>query len=234
MLFISDNAKCFIGNELKRYLKLHEIEWKFILGVSPWWGGFYERMIQTVKRALRKVLRRTSTTYDELLTIVIEIEAVINCRPLCYLYSDEIEEVLTPSHLLTGRRLLSRAVIHTADVREETVESLTNRQKYLNTLISHYENRWKKEYLTELREFQKNKDRSPARQIELGDVVLIEEEGLPRCRWRLGKVDELLKSRDGFIRGVKLRVHNPKRKVRYLNRPVNKLCYFEVSSNEYV
>ena len=232
MLFISDNAKCFIGNELKRYLKLHEIDWKFILEVSPWWGGFYERMVQTVKRALRKVLRRTSATYDELLTLVIEIEAVINCRPLCYLYSDDIEEVLTPSHLLTGRRLLSRAILPTDDVPNETVESLSNRAKYLHTLIVHYENRWKKEYLTELREFQKNKDRLPARQVEIGDVVLIEEEGLPRCRWRLGKVHELLRSRDGFVRGVKLRVHNPNRKVSFINRPVNKLCYFEVSSEE--
>ena len=91
-------------------------------------------MVQSVKRALRKILRRTSATYDELLTVVIEIESVINSRPICYLYSDDIEEVLTPSHLLTGRRLISRAIVPT-DVPEESSESLTNRAKYLNTII---------------------------------------------------------------------------------------------------
>ena len=191
---------------------------------------FYERMVQTVKRALRKILRRNSASYDELLTIIIEVEAVINCRPLCYLYSDEVDEVLTPSHLMMGRRLLSEKKDAPLEVYEETEKSLNNRVKYLNNLISHYEKRWKKEYLTELREYQRNHDRLPAKQIKIGDVVLIEDEGLPRTKWRMGKVHELLTSKDGHVRGCKLRVHNENRKISYLNRPINKLCYFEVSS----
>ena len=228
-LFISDNAKCFVGAELKRFLKIKEIEWKFILEVSPWWGGFYERLIQTVKRSLRKTLRRNSASFDELRTIIIEIESVINCRPLCYLYSDEVDEGLTPSHLMMGRRLLSSRKTSPTDIYEETKNSLNNRVKYLNSLISHYEKRWKKEYLTELWEYQKN-NRLPAKRIKIGDIVLIEEEGLPRSRWRMGKVYELITSKDGHVRGCKLRVHNENRKVSYLNRPVNKLCFFEVSS----
>ena len=54
-LFISDNAKCFIGKELISFLNANDINWKYILEVSPWWGGFYERMVQTVKRSLRKI-----------------------------------------------------------------------------------------------------------------------------------------------------------------------------------
>ena len=231
MLFIGDNAKCFIAGETKRFLQVYEIEWKFILEVSPWWGGFYERLVQTVKRALRKILRRSSATYDELLTVITEIESVVNCRPLCYLYSDEVDAVLTPSHLINGRRLISRNVVRT-DVPDESSQSLNNRVKYLKMLMSHYENRWKKEYLSGLREFQKNENRIPAQQIKIGDVVLIEDEDLPRQRWRLGKVEELITSTDGFVRGAKLRVHNEKRKISYINRPVNKLCFFEVSSNE--
>ena len=228
-LFISDNAKCFIAAELKRFLKIREIEWQFILEVSPWWGGFYERMIQTVKRSLRKTLRRNNASYDELMTILIEIEAVINCRPLCYLYSDEAEEVLTPSHLILGRRLLSPRCYLPVKISDENERTMNNRLKYLNSLISHYETKWKKEYLTELREFHKNHNRLPAKQINVGDVVLIEEEGLPRCRWRLGKVHELMKSKDGYIRGCRLRVYNENRKLSFLNRPVNKLCFFEVA-----
>ena len=58
------------------------------------------------------------------------------------------------------------------------------------------------------------------------------EEGLPRCRWRMGKVHELMKSKDGYVRGCRLLVHNVNRKASFLNRPINKLCYFEVSSGD--
>ena len=230
-LFISDNAKCFVSAELKRFLRNKEIEWRFILEVSPWWGGFYERMVQAVKRPMRKILRRNNVTYDELLTIVKEIEAVINSRPLCYLYSDDIEQALTPAHLITGKRQLSTRS-NEFPVKDENEKTMNNRVKYLNSLISHYASRWKKEYLTELREFQKNNDKLPKKQIQIGDIVLIMEEGLPRCRWRMGKVHELMKSKDGYVRGCRLLVHNVNRKASFLNRPINKLCYFEVSSGD--
>ena len=148
------------------------------------------------------------------------------------MYSDEVDEALTPSHLLMGRRLISRNINVPDEIHQETEKSLGNRVKYLNTLIEHYDKRWKKEYITELREYQKNKNKIPAQQIKVGDVVLIEEEGLPRARWRLGKVHELFKSKDGYVRGCRLKVFSEKRRVSFLNRPINKLCYFEVSSVE--
>ena len=174
-LVVSDNAKCFVAVELKRFLRLKGIEWKYILEVSPWWGGFYERMIKTVKRALKKVLGKSNVTFDELMTIIIEIEAVVNSRPLCYLYSDEANEVLTPSHLLSGKRLLtSRIPVATKTTKtNETEITMNNRVKYLSILISHYETRWKKEYLTELREYQKNNNRMPSKQIKIGKALYI-------------------------------------------------------------
>ena len=192
----------------------------------------YIGIVQTIKRSLRKILRRSSATYDELSTIVVEIEAVVNSRPLCYLYSDEVDEVITPSHLLMGRRLISQPNQVPSEVYDESEKTLSNRMVYMNTLLRHYEKRWKKEYLTELREFQKTNNRIPAKQIKIGDVVLIEDEDLPRSRWRLGKVNELITSKDGYVRGCRLQVYNKNRKFSFLNRPVNKLCFFEVSSNE--
>ena len=230
-LIISDNAKCFIGSETRNFILNHDIEWKFILAVSPWWGGFYERLVKSVKRPLRKILKRANITYDELLTILVEIEGVINCRPLCYLYSDTFDEVLTPSHLMTGRRLISVRQKLPTDISEESRVTLTNRLKYLRSLIGHYEKRWKCEYLTELRESQRSNNKIPAKQVDIGDVVLISDDKIPRNQWRLGRVVELMKSKDGHIRGCKLRVHNENRRESYLNRPVNKLCFFEVTSD---
>ena len=231
-LIISDNAKCFLGPELRKYTKERDIEWQFIMEKSPWWGGFYERLVQVVKRPLRKILRRSHVTYDELLTIITEIEAVVNCRPLCYLYSDDVEETLTPSHLLTGKRLISSTRVFPGELRDETSTSLTNRVRYLRSLIEQFERRWKHEYLTELREYQRNHNRLPAKQLKIGDVVLISDDKLPRNRWRMGKVEALIPSKDGYVRAVKLRVYSEGRTVSFLNRPVNKLCYFEVSSND--
>ncbi|XP_046863330.1 uncharacterized protein LOC124457083 [Xenia sp. Carnegie-2017] len=87
-LLISDNAKTFQGafleicklcrsEELLRYLANHHITWQFIVEKAPWWGGFWERLIRSVKHPQRKVVGRTNLTYDELHTIVVEIEDVI-------------------------------------------------------------------------------------------------------------------------------------------------------------
>ena len=64
-------------------------------------GGFYERLIQVVKRVLRKLLRNARLSYEELLTVLTESECAINSRPLTHMTSDEFDgDPLTPSHLL--------------------------------------------------------------------------------------------------------------------------------------
>lgn len=74
---------------------------------APWWGGLFERMVGLTKRCLRKMIGRAKLTYDELLTAIVEVEMILNSRPLTYVSPDDIEEPLTPAHFLTGRRLLS-------------------------------------------------------------------------------------------------------------------------------
>ena len=73
-LYISDNAECFTGRELKDYLSTLSANWRYILEVSQWWGGFWKRMVQVVKRSLQKVLSKLELTYEELLTVICEIE----------------------------------------------------------------------------------------------------------------------------------------------------------------
>ena len=106
---------------------------------------------------------------------------------------------------------------------------MKKRLHYLSSLVSHFQKRWQHEYLTDLREYQRNNNKVPAKIAKLGDIVLIEDD-LPRVCWRMGRIESLLTSKDGYVRGCKLRVSSKNKKAAYLNRPINKLCYFEVES----
>ena len=140
-LVVSDNAKTFKTAarflssifelpEVQRFLLNHKVKWKFNLERAPWWDGFFERMVRCVKRCLKKILKNAKLTYEELLTLVVEIECVLNSRPLTYVSSQDRVEPLTPSHLLTGRRLLSipdESIV--AEEESSEVEILTRRQR---------------------------------------------------------------------------------------------------------
>ena len=71
---------------------------------APWWGGFFERMVLSVKRCLEKTLGNVRVMYEEFETSLIEVEGILNSPPLMYLYED-LEEPLTPASLRIGRRL---------------------------------------------------------------------------------------------------------------------------------
>ena len=79
-MMVSDNGKTFKGRELMKYNANHGINWRFNLPKSPWWGGMFERMVRSTKRCLKKVIGHQRLTYEELLTTLIEVEAVINNR----------------------------------------------------------------------------------------------------------------------------------------------------------
>ena len=48
-LFISDNFQSFLAKSLQIFLRDRDIDWTHIFPKAPWWGGFYERMVRTVK-----------------------------------------------------------------------------------------------------------------------------------------------------------------------------------------
>ena len=228
-LFISDNATCFIGPELTSFVNSVNTKWTFILEVTPWWGGFWERLVQTVKRCMRKILGKSKLNYEELLTVIAEVEGVVNSRPLCYIYDENIDEVLTPSHLLYGRRLLSSFNENNPENLEYTGQ-LTKRMIYLNTVLKYFWNKWSHEYLSELREHHKFNKLSKC-EMRIGDVVLVYEDKLPRNKWRMGVIIELFTGKDGYVRGAKIRTITKTGKVSFLNRPREKLYPLEVNDD---
>ena len=115
-------------------------------------------MVKSTKRCLRKVVGRANFSRDELLTAVVEIEAVINSRPLSYISSADYEEPLTPSHLVVDRRLLNLPdhLGYVCDPRDEDFEvnasHLMRRIKHPAGILNHFWKRWRTEYQNELRE----------------------------------------------------------------------------------
>ena len=158
-MLVSDNAKTFKTAarflpsifqllQVQSLLLNHKVKWKFSLERDPWWGGFFERIVQCVKRCLKKILKNGKLTYQELLTTTIEIECALNSRPLINVSSEDRVEPLTPSHLLTGRRLLSIPDEAIVDEEESSdVVILTKRQRYVMSLMSHFSSRWKREHM---------------------------------------------------------------------------------------
>ena len=78
---ISDNGKTFKDSILRLYTVKNGTLWKFITERAPWFGGFYERLVQSVKRCLQKTLGNPKLTYEELNTHLIEVERVLNLWP---------------------------------------------------------------------------------------------------------------------------------------------------------
>ena len=111
----TDNAKTFkrAAKELQRFTRSnvlhnhminHRISWQFIPPKAPWRGGYWERMVKMVKQTVKKMLRTSMLNYDEMNTLLIEVERVMNSCPITYVYDDKeaVSYALTPSHLING------------------------------------------------------------------------------------------------------------------------------------
>ena len=239
---ISDNASTYLASaetlqelfqspSLKEVFGRQGIDWRFIPKRAPWYGGFWERLIGLTKRAFRKTLGRASVTLIELQTLVVEIEATLNDRPITYV-SSEIgdEEPLTPSHLLHGRRITSLPFdygITSEDLTDTDYGSSSDvgRQVKMQALIlQRFWNRWRHEYLTSLREFH-NTSGTNKQSIKKGEVVLVHDD-THRSTWKLAVIESLIEGGDGLVRAANIRTSTG-----CTNRPITKLYPLEVSAN---
>ena len=138
---VSDNCKMF-----KAAAKaIREVKWIFNVPKAPWWGGFFERLVGCTKRCLRKAIGQAKLSQDELLTVLTEVEMVLNSRPLTVISSEDLEEPLTPSHLIVGRRILNAPDLQCPVPNEFDVSPnvFTKRARYLSTTINQFWQRWK-------------------------------------------------------------------------------------------
>ena len=143
--------------------------------------------------------RKTRVRFYELLTKLKEIENVCNCRPVTYIYDDDVMEPLSPAHLNPGRAITTTR----EDIVNMKETDVNQPYRYLQSLIEHFWRRQSDEYLKELREQQRIISRTKIfREAHVNDVVLLNNDKTPRSQWKTKKILELIKSNDIRLHGA--------------------------------
>lgn len=214
----SDNATNFVGanNELREvyrflqdkgnqssfsdYFANSSIRWHFIPPRSPHFGGLWESAVKSAKYHLKRVLGEQKVTFEELYTIITQVEACLNSRPITPM-SESVDDldILTPGHFLMGS---SPSALPQEDLKGHNTNRL-QRYHLMTQLIQGFWKRWQSEYLCNLQ--QRLKWCGKISDIKTGDMVLVKEENTPPTKWQLGRVVELHTGSDSVCRVVSIK-----------------------------
>ncbi len=222
----SDNGTNFTGGnreikdayeamapQLKELLVEQKISFRFIPPSAPHFGGIWEREVKSVKQALKVILKEQTVPETVLRTVLIEVEGIMNAKPLGYISSDIADpDPITPSILLMGR--------HDSSLPQVMYDSShligTRRWRHSQVLADQFWARFINLYLPGLQERQKwQKDND---QLRVNQVMLIMDPQIPRALWLVGKVTRTFPGPDGRIRTVAVQVQD-----RIYVRPVARL-----------
>jgi hypothetical protein len=233
----SDNGSNFIGaasklkdlgnfiiknnNVINSVFSKENIQWHFIPAHSPHFGGLWEAGVKSTKYHLRRVLGNALITFEDLLTILTQIEAVLNSRPLHPMSSSPDDfQALSPSHFLMGRQATA---LPDPNILEIPTGRLS-RYEQLQQLVQHFWTRWSKEYISELQ--QRSKWTINRSNIKVGALVLIKEDGLPPFKWKIGRVSEVHPGSDGAVRVVSVKTATS-----LVKRAIVKICPLPISDD---
>lgn len=175
-------------------------EWHFIPPSSPHFGGLWEAGVKSLKTHMKRTISNTRLTYEELATLLSQIEACLNSRPLTQITSDPNDfTALTPGHFLTGNALL--AAPDTSS--EPTHIDLLSRWQLVQRMYQNITGRWKTEYLSRLQ--QRPKWTKTTQNLQVGDLVLIKESTTQPTFWPLARIVKVHPGDDGLVRVVTVR-----------------------------
>lgn len=226
---MSDNGTNFVGAEralrfeFTEFLKSvssdiaekyssHGLQWSFIPPHAPHMGGLWEAAVRSFKIHFKKVTQSHKYTYEEFSTLLARIEAVLNSRPLSPMTDNPMELLaLTPGHFLRGAPLVAMP-----EVSCDT-NTLTDRWEKLKVLQHEFAQRWKNEYLKELQ--RRYKWQRTHEDVKIGELVIVKDDLLPPCEWRLGRISSIHNGRDDLVRVVDIRTQ-----LGTITRAISKIC----------
>lgn len=201
-------------------LALEGTQWHYIPAYSPNFGGLWEAGVKSVKHHLKRILT-TNLTYEEMTTVLCQIEACLNSRPLCPIDDKDPDciEVLTPGHFLIGEAPI---VVPSPNFKNINMHCLS-RWQYTQKLLGDFWRRWQQEYLTRLQ--QRPIWLKKSEEFKIGDVVLIKTDGLPPGKFSLGRVVDKHPGKDGITRVYSIKSGNS-----VVKRCCSKLCALPIEN----
>lgn len=233
----SDNAMNFIGaeheignsldqllqqtkGELHQYLLKNKIEWSTIPARAPHFGG-WESGVKLVKYHLKRVLGNVRLCFEDFNTLLVEIEAVVNSRPLWSIPTNTDDyDPLTPGHFLVFRALNTLPEPSPMHIPTNRL----NHYQFLQRLLTDFWKVWSKQYIQTLQTRKKWFDTQP--NVQRGQIVLASEDNEAPTQWALGRVMDVHHGTDGLVR-----VADIKCRTKTLRRPIHKLSLLPILDN---
>ncbi|GFS69318.1 integrase catalytic domain-containing protein [Trichonephila clavipes] len=187
-------------DKLSGFLSTERFERKFIPPRRPSFGGLGDAAVKSVKYHLKRVFGKLNLTYEEFLTVRIQILEFLNFRILCHI-ARNIDDLnfLTRVHFLLGRSIHSIIEPKLAYLNKNILKrwQRETRSVQLNW------NKWHRGYISELQ--QLNKCQFQKERLKIGDMVVLIEDNVPTFRWSKGRVTELYSGKDNLVRVVKVK-----------------------------
>lgn len=213
------DLKMFLFNEKNQhqiinYCSNEFINFNFIPPRAPHFGGLWEAAVKSAKGHLTRTLANTRLTYEELVTALVEIEAIMNSRPISPLSSDPSDyEALTPGHFITGGALRS---LPEQDQSIKNVNLLDHWAQITN-IKQRFWKKWSHEYINELQVRNKWTNSNP--NVAVNALVLVHEDNIPPQKWLMGRIVQTINGRDGRIRVADIKTTKG-----VIRRPIHKLA----------
>ena len=224
----SDNGSNFTGadrifcesirdwnqHQIGGFLLQREIEWHFNTPLASHFGGAWERLIRSVRKVMRSLHSGATFSDEGLITLLTEVESIINSRPLTPIsFVEDFDRPLTPKDLLVLQPDSGLPPVITRD--SDTF--FPQRWRHIQHYSDLFWKRWVKEYLPSLVPRQKWYDAKP--NVRKGDIVILKNEDMPRSQWPLGRVIDTFADPKGFVRSVLVKTSTGN-----LKRPISKIC----------
>lgn len=215
---------------IQREYSRQGIVWHFNPARASHFGGLWEAGVKSVKRHLHRTFGETRFTFEDFNTILVQIEACLNSRPL-YPMSDEISEtdVLTPGHFLIGQPLMT---LPHPDVSQVPLNRLA-RYELQQKITQEFWDKWSHEYLSQFQHRQKWKEAQS--NVQVGQIVLIKEDNMPPSQWCMGRITKTFPGKDQLVRSVEvdyiIRGAEMTCKRATVSRPIHKLCLLPIEDN---
>uniref|UniRef100_A0A1I8AFR5 Integrase catalytic domain-containing protein n=1 Tax=Steinernema glaseri TaxID=37863 RepID=A0A1I8AFR5_9BILA len=226
--------------EVTTYCTSKRIQWNFTTEHAPWQGGMYERMIGLVKETMRSAIGRKFLSPDEYHTTLLEVEAAVNSRPLTYQHGDEDSRaVLRPVDFLNPGAKIGLPTHRSAsddgdpdyippgaESREQLLQIYDQTTAKLDRAWDYFREHYLKSLRMRAQLIHRGSKHHEHAIPRVGEVVIVQDDNLPRGEWKVARVTEVVKSQDHEIRTAKIRLPSS----RIVARPLNQLYPLETST----